>query len=183
MLADALNTYNNETRTLRYVLMLQARSEAFPIRAMRISSATTTITTASSTQPEFRKIGILAITPDTLKDHSTTDADIKTAFEAKKDKLGASEKRIIQQISFTSSVITPSSKIQSARLRRRQGAGPERRRYRPGTLARADLAGSDHRRSCFHARAEQGQRAGHRQARKRRAAARDGGPGRQHPNL
>ena len=68
------------------------------------------------TQPEFRKIGILAITPDTLKDQlQITDADIKTAFEAKKDKLGAPEKRIIQQIFPTSPRRTPSLwKIQSA---------------------------------------------------------------------
>ena len=53
------------------------------------------------TQPEFRKVGVLAVTPETVKDQVTiTEADLKAAYEANKDKLGNPEKRHVQQIPF-----------------------------------------------------------------------------------
>ena len=56
---------------------------------------------AKFTQPEFRKIGVLAVTPETVKDKvQISDDDLKAAFEKDKDKLGTPERRRVQQISF-----------------------------------------------------------------------------------
>ncbi|MGD9503148.1 MAG: peptidyl-prolyl cis-trans isomerase, partial [Methyloceanibacter sp.] len=101
MLTDALNTYNNETRTLRYVLMPASAAGTVPEPTDEDLKRYYDNHHSKFTQPQFRKIGVLAVTPDTLKDQlQITDADLNAAFEAKKDKLGAPEKRLIQQISF-----------------------------------------------------------------------------------
>ena len=56
---------------------------------------------AKFTQPEFRKIGVLAVTPETVKDQvKITEADLKAAYDADKDTLGKPEKRLVQQITF-----------------------------------------------------------------------------------
>src|SRR4029078_9422572 len=56
---------------------------------------------AKFTQPEFRKIGVLAVTPESVKDKvNITDDDLKAAFDKEKDKLGVPERRHVQQISF-----------------------------------------------------------------------------------
>src|SRR6185437_7112130 len=56
---------------------------------------------AKFTQPEFRKIGVLAVTPESVKDKvSITDDDLKAAFDKEKDKLGVPERRHVQQIAF-----------------------------------------------------------------------------------
>jgi peptidyl-prolyl cis-trans isomerase D len=53
------------------------------------------------TQPEYRKIGVLAVTPETVKNEvQIKDSDVRAAFEASKDQLGTPEKRHVQQISF-----------------------------------------------------------------------------------
>jgi peptidyl-prolyl cis-trans isomerase D len=145
MLADALNTYNNETRTLRYVLMPASAAGSIPDPSDEDLKRYYDNHHAKFTQPEFRKIGVLAVTPDTLKDQlQITDADIKTAFEAKKDKLGAPEKRIIQQISFPDLAAANAAyqKIQSGAdflaVAKEQGLSDAD--IDLGTLARADLA-------------------------------------------
>src|SRR5690606_15935349 len=56
---------------------------------------------AKFSQPEFRKVGLIAVTPETVKDElNITEADIKAAYEAKKDSLGEPEKRHVQQIAL-----------------------------------------------------------------------------------
>ena len=56
---------------------------------------------AKFTQPEYRKIGVIAVTPETVKDKvQISEDDLKAAFEKDKDKLGTPEKRHVQQISF-----------------------------------------------------------------------------------
>ena len=53
------------------------------------------------TQPEYRKIGVLAVTPETVKDKiEITDDDLRAAYEAGKDQLGKAERRHVQQIPF-----------------------------------------------------------------------------------
>ena len=53
------------------------------------------------TQPEFRKLGVLAVTPETRqRPGQITESDIKAAYEAEKDQLGKPERRHVQQIPF-----------------------------------------------------------------------------------
>jgi peptidyl-prolyl cis-trans isomerase D len=101
MLVDALNRYNGESRTLRYVLVPSSVAGTIPEASEADLKSYYENHKSKFTQPEFRKIGILAVTPDTLKDQiEISDADLRTAFEANKEKLDTPEKRLVQQIPF-----------------------------------------------------------------------------------
>ena len=98
---SALNNYNNETRSLRYVIVPTTAAGTVPEPTDDDLKRYYTNHQAKFTQPEFRKIGVLAVTPDTVKDKvKITDDDLKAAFEKDKDKLGTPERRHVQQISF-----------------------------------------------------------------------------------
>ena len=98
---NALNNYNNETRSLRYVIVPTRAVGTVPEPTDDDLKRYYTNHQAKFTQPEFRKIGVLAVTPDTVKDKvKITDDDLKAAFEKDKDKLGTPERRHVQQISF-----------------------------------------------------------------------------------
>jgi peptidyl-prolyl cis-trans isomerase D len=98
---NALNNYNNETRSLRYVIVPTTAAGTVPEPTDDDLKRYYTNHQAKFTQPEFRKVGVLAVTPDTVKDKvKITDDDLKAAFEKDKDKLGTPERRHVQQISF-----------------------------------------------------------------------------------
>jgi peptidyl-prolyl cis-trans isomerase D len=101
VLLDALVRYNDETRSLRYVLV--------PLNAAGSASEPSDGDLkhyydnhqAKFTQPEYRKVGVLAATPESVKDRITiTEDDLKAAFDTDKDKLGKPERRHVQQITF-----------------------------------------------------------------------------------
>ncbi|MGD0532229.1 MAG: peptidyl-prolyl cis-trans isomerase, partial [Methyloceanibacter sp.] len=97
----ALNNYNNETRSLRYVLVPESAAGSVPEPTEENLKRYYDNHQAKFTQPEFRKIGVLAVTPETVKDKvQISDDDLKAAFEKEKDKLGIPERRRVQQISF-----------------------------------------------------------------------------------
>ncbi len=101
VLVDALDRYNGETRTLRYVLV--AQEAAGPVDDPTDDDLKRYYDNhhAKFTQPEFRKVGILAVTPETVKEEvNITDQDLRAAYEASKDQLGKPEKRHVQQIAF-----------------------------------------------------------------------------------
>ena len=101
MLISALNSYNGETRTLRYVLVPESVVGTIPDPSEEHLKRYYENHQTKFTQPEFRKIGVLAVTPETVKDQVTiTEADLKAAYEANKDTLGKPERRQVQQISF-----------------------------------------------------------------------------------
>ncbi len=145
MLIDALNAYNGESRTLRYVLVPASAAGSIPEPSDEDLKRYYENHHSQFTQPEFRKIGVLAVTPDTLKDQlQISEADINAAFETKKDKLGTPEKRLIQQISFPDLAAANSAyqKIQSgtAFLAVAKEQGLSDADIDLGTLARGDLA-------------------------------------------
>jgi peptidyl-prolyl cis-trans isomerase D len=101
VLIDALNSYNEERRVLNYVLV--PASAAGEVAAPTKEQLKTFYENhqAKYTQPEYRKVGVLAVTPETVKDQvKITDADLRASYEAQKDKLGTPERRRIEQISF-----------------------------------------------------------------------------------
>ncbi len=101
ILINALNSFNGETRTLRYVLVPASVAGTIPDPTEEDLKGYYENHQTKFTQPEFRKVGVLAVTPDTVKDQVTiTEADLKAAYEANKDKLGNPEKRHVQQIPF-----------------------------------------------------------------------------------
>ena len=101
VLINALNSYNGETRTLRYVLVPQTAAGTIPDPSDDDLKRYYDNHHGKFTQPEFRKLGVLAVTPESVKDQvQITEADIKAAYEAEKDQLGKPERRHVQQISF-----------------------------------------------------------------------------------
>jgi peptidyl-prolyl cis-trans isomerase D len=145
LLVDALNSYNGESRTLRYVLVPESAAGTIPEPSDEDLRRYYENHRSKFTQPEFRKIGVLAVTPETMKEQlQITEADIKTAFETKKDKLGTPEKRLIQQIPFPDLAAANAAyqKIQSGTdfLAVAKEQGVSEADIDLGTLARAELA-------------------------------------------
>ena len=98
---NALNNYNNETRSLRYVVVPESAAGTVAEPTEEDLKRFYDNHHAKYTQPEFRKVGVLAVTPETVKDKvNITEDDLKAAFESEKDKLGTPERRHVQQISF-----------------------------------------------------------------------------------
>ena len=86
MLIDALNTFNGETRTLRYVLVPASVAGTIPDPTEEELKGYYDNHQSKFTQPEYRKIGVLAVTPETVKDQvAITEADVRAAYETNKD--------------------------------------------------------------------------------------------------
>jgi len=100
-LIDALNEFNEERRVLKYVLVPKSAAEAIGDPTDQDLKTYYDNHHATFTQPEFRKVGLIAVTPATVKDQlNITEADIKATYEAKKDTLGKPERRHLQQIAL-----------------------------------------------------------------------------------
>ncbi|MGH6831835.1 MAG: peptidylprolyl isomerase, partial [Methyloceanibacter sp.] len=101
MLVDALNSFNGETRTLRYVLIPSSVAGTIPDPTEEDLKGYYDNHQSKFTQPEFRKVGILAVTPETVKEQvEITETDLRGAYEASKEQLGKPERRQLQQIPF-----------------------------------------------------------------------------------
>jgi len=98
---NALNNYNNETRSLRYVVVPATAAGVVPEPSDADLKSFYDNHQAKFTQPEFRKFGALAVTPESVKDRvQIADDDLKAAFDKDKDKLGTPQRRRVQQIAF-----------------------------------------------------------------------------------
>ena len=116
VLIDALNRFNGERRVLRYVLVPPAAAGAIGAPTEEGLKKYYDNHQAKFTQPEYRKLGLLAVTPETVKDKvKISDADLTAAYEAQKDKLGIPERRYLQQIALpdTEAAKAASDKIKS----------------------------------------------------------------------
>lgn len=101
VLVDALNQFNEERRVLRYVLVPKTAADAVGEPTEMELKAYYDNHEAKFTQPEYRKLGLLAVTPETVRDQvNITDADLMASYEAQKDQLGKPERRHIQQMAF-----------------------------------------------------------------------------------
>jgi peptidyl-prolyl cis-trans isomerase D len=145
VLISALNTYNGETRTLRYVLVPQSAAGAIPDPSEDDLKRYYDNHHSKFTQPEFRKLGVLAVTPETVKDQvQITESDLKAAYEANKDQLGKPERRHLQQIAFPDAAAANAAyqKIQSGTdfvaLAKEQGLSETD--IDLGTVSRSELA-------------------------------------------
>jgi peptidyl-prolyl cis-trans isomerase D len=100
-LVDALTRFNEERRVLNYVLVPASAAGELPAPTDEQLKQYYDNHKAKFTQPEYRKVGVLAVTPETVKDQvNITEADLKAAYEAQKDKLGTPERRHLQQIAL-----------------------------------------------------------------------------------
>ena len=145
ILLDALVRYNDEQRTLRYVLVPLGAAGTAKEPTEEELKAFYDNHHAKFTLPEYRKIGLMAVTPETVKDQvMITDDDLKAAFEKEKDKLGKPEKRHVQQITFPDQAAAEaaSQRIQSgtdfAAIAKEQGLSDAD--FDLGTLAPNEMA-------------------------------------------
>ncbi|ODS00914.1 hypothetical protein AUC68_13360 [Methyloceanibacter methanicus] len=100
-IVDALNKFNEERRILKYVLVPKSAAEAVGDPTEQDLKSYYDNHKQTFTQPEYRKVGMIAVTPETVKDElNITEADLKSTYETKKDTLGQPEKRRIQQIAL-----------------------------------------------------------------------------------
>lgn len=101
ILITAMSRFNDETRSLRYVLVEQSSAGSAPEPSEGDLKRYYDNHQAKFTEPEFRELSILAVTPETVRDKvDITEEDVKAAYEAEKDKLGTPERRQVQQIIF-----------------------------------------------------------------------------------
>ncbi len=97
----AFNEFNNETRSLRYVVVPRIAAGAIPNPNDDDLKRFYENNKAKYTQPEFRKVGVLAVTPHAVKGQvQITEAELKGAFDQEKATLGTPERRKVQQIPF-----------------------------------------------------------------------------------
>ncbi len=102
-LVDALNRFNEERRVLKYVLVPKSAAGEVGTPTDEELKAFYDNHQAKFTQPEYRKVGLLAVTPETVKDQvNITEAEIKAAYDTKKEKgqIGTPERRRVQQIAL-----------------------------------------------------------------------------------
>jgi peptidyl-prolyl cis-trans isomerase D len=145
VLLTALNNFNGETRTLRYVLVPQSAAGTIPDPSEDDLKRYYDNHHGKFTQPEYRKLGVLAVTPETVKDEvQISENDTRATYEATKDQLGKPEKRHVQQISFPDKAAAAAAyqKIQSGTdfvaLAKEQGVSDAD--IDLGTVTRAELA-------------------------------------------
>ena len=101
ILMTAIANYNGETRTLRYVIVPKTAGGSLPEPTEDELKHFYDSHQAKFTQPETRRLGVMTVTPETVKDQvQISEADIKASYDATKDKLGQPERRHVQQISF-----------------------------------------------------------------------------------
>jgi peptidyl-prolyl cis-trans isomerase D len=100
-LIDAMNQFNEERRILKYVLVPKSAAEEVSTPTEEDLKAYYDNHHAKFTQPEYRKVGLIAVTPETVKGQlNITEDDLKAEYEIKKDTLGAPERRHVQQIAL-----------------------------------------------------------------------------------
>ncbi len=159
ILVDALNSYNGETRTLRYVLVPSSVAGTIPEPSEEDLKRYYENHQSKYTQPEYRKVGLLAVTPETVRaEVKITETDLKAAYEAGKDQLGNPEKRRVQQITFPdlADANAAHQKLQSGtdfvELAKEQGLNESD--IDLGTVSRTDLADSAISEAAFNLEAD-----------------------------
>jgi peptidyl-prolyl cis-trans isomerase D len=159
ILVDALNSYNGETRTLRYVLVPSSVAGTIPEPTEEDLKRYYENHQSKYTQPEYRKVGLLAVTPETVRaEVKITETDLKAAYETGKDQLGNPEKRRVQQITFPDLAAANAAhqKLQSGtdfvELAKEQGLNESD--IDLGTVSRTDLADSAISEAAFNLEAD-----------------------------
>jgi peptidyl-prolyl cis-trans isomerase D len=98
---QALHRYQEEQRTLAYLIVPEAKAGTIPEPDEAKIKAYHEANPGQFSWPEYRRFALLTVTPDTLKKPDAVGEDeVKKAFEERKASFDAPEKRTIQQIAF-----------------------------------------------------------------------------------
>ncbi len=100
-LAEAVNRYQNELRSIEYVLLNQSYAGEIPPPASDVLAKYYDDHKVLFRAPEFRKLVVLALTPaELMAKIEVSDADIKRAYEERQSRYVTPERRQVQQIIF-----------------------------------------------------------------------------------
>lgn len=98
---DAVNRYQNERRSIEYVLLGAAQAGNIPDPSAEELTKYFDERKVTFRAPEYRKVTLLALTPAELaKPDAISDADAKAFYDQRKDSFGVAEKREVRQIVF-----------------------------------------------------------------------------------
>lgn len=98
---DAMNRFQNEARTIDYVKLGTAEAGTIDPPSPEALAAYFQENKNQFRAPEYRKVAILALTPEEMAKWSTiSDDDAKKVFEERKDRMSTAEQRQISQIVF-----------------------------------------------------------------------------------
>ncbi len=101
VLLDAINRYQNETRTLTYFVLPESAAGDIPAPTEEQIAKYYDENKGEFTLPEYRKVSFVEISPASLADRvEVREEDIKATYELRKDQFGTPEKRRIEQIAF-----------------------------------------------------------------------------------
>src|SRR4029078_11847395 len=94
VLITDLNNYNGETRQLRYVLVPQSAARTIPDPTDEALKRYYDNHHNKFTHPEYRKVGVLAVTPETVRNEvRINESDVRASYEASQNTLGATGKQ------------------------------------------------------------------------------------------
>jgi peptidyl-prolyl cis-trans isomerase D len=98
---EALIRFQNEQRSVEYVNLTEAQAGTIDPPSPEALAAYFEDRKALFRAPEYRKIAILALTPDELaKSITVSDEDAKKIFEQRRDRYATPERRQVYQIAF-----------------------------------------------------------------------------------
>lgn len=100
-LLDAITRFQNEQRSVEFVRLDAAQAGAIETPTQDVLASYFEERKTLFRAPEYRKIAVVAMTPDAIAKWSTvSDEDARKVYEERKDKLAVPEKRQISQMVF-----------------------------------------------------------------------------------
>jgi peptidyl-prolyl cis-trans isomerase D len=102
-LADAVNRFQNEQRTIEYVTLARARAGDVPAPTPEVLAKYHEEHKAQFRAPEYRKMAILTLSAqDLTRTIEVSEDDVRKQYEQHRESFGTPEKRRIEQIVFPS---------------------------------------------------------------------------------
>jgi peptidyl-prolyl cis-trans isomerase D len=99
--AEAINRYQNEERSIDYVVLDGTKLGDIPVPTPEQLTAYFDTHKAVFRAPEYRKLVVLTVSPEELaKTIEVSDADAQRTFELRQSRYTVPERRQVQQISF-----------------------------------------------------------------------------------
>ncbi len=103
VLRDAVRRYENEERSVDFVVLGRKEAGAIPAPQPAEIAAFFEARKSAFRAPEYRKLTVLALTPDTIAGKiEISDADLRKTYEDRGERFSISERREIEQMVFVS---------------------------------------------------------------------------------
>lgn len=100
-IVDAVRRFENEERSVEFVVLGREQAGEIPAPSASDLDAYFNERKAAFRAPEYRKLVVLAVTPDTLADTiQVSDDDLRKSYEDLKNRLATPERREVEQILF-----------------------------------------------------------------------------------